>query len=356
MSGESTEDPITLAMRDFWHAVAFAANLRDQPLAARLLGEDLVLFRTADGLVALRDRCLHRGARLSLGRVENGCIECPYHGWRYDAQGACVRVPAREELVGLVKATIPRYKVTEAAGLLWVCLGEPRLPPPSFPELDDPDYRVIPGHVYDWKTSAPRRLENFCDFGHFAFVHHGSLGSRERPRVEPVKLWREEGVLRVTRGGIGEPSVGRKKMLLGITEEFIEPVNEYHIHMPCTVHLKRIFPNGKCYVLFMSASPVEAGITRSFWWQARDFGMEAEHDEFFLDFERQVLEEDLPIIESQRPVAIPLFGLERRGEVSLLPGDQISVEYRKWLTELCQEADRASRHAAQQMSPETTVP
>ena len=185
-------------------------------------------------------------------------------------------------------------------------------------------------------------------------MHDGSLGSRAHTRVEPVQLWREGPVLRVTRSGIREPSVGRKKELLGITTDFIEPVNEYHITMPCTVHLKRIFPNGKRYVLFMTASPMEAGMTRSFWWQARDFGIEPEHDDFFLDFERQVLDEDLPIIESQRPVAIPLFGANRRDEMSLLPADQISIEYRKWLTELCQDAARAARLAAKPNLEPTT--
>ena len=354
MNAVPGDDPISVTMRDYWHVVAFAADVGTAPLAARLLGVDLVLVRSAGQVAALEDRCLHRGARLSLGRVENGCIECPYHGWRYDSAGACVRVPAREELVTHVQGRIPDFHVAESAGLVWVCLGEPRMPVPAFPELGDPAYRVTRGHIYDWKTSAPRRLENFCDFGHFAFVHDGSLGSRAHPRVEPVQLWREGAVLRVTRSGIREPSVGRKKELLGISDDFIEPVNEYHISMPCTVHLKRIFPNGKRYVLFMSASPMEAGVTRSFWWQARDFGTGPEHDEFFLDFERQVLAEDLPVIESQRPIAIPLFGAGRRDEMSLLPGDQISVEYRKWLTEMCQDAARAGRQAARAAATEQT--
>ena len=77
-----------------WHPVAYAHELKDAPAAATLLGEAVVVWRTRDGRAhAMRDLCIHRGTALSLGWVADDCLVCPYHAWRYDASGACVRIP-----------------------------------------------------------------------------------------------------------------------------------------------------------------------------------------------------------------------------------------------------------------------
>lgn len=323
------------ALRRFWHPVAYASDVLHLPVQVVLLGETVVLARIEGKLCALHTRCPHKGANLALGRITDGAIECAYHGWRFNPAGKCVRVPSREELTEVIHASVPSYHVTEQAGIIWVALDDPVFAPPVFPELNDPAYRVLQGKPYDWRTSPPRRLENFVDFAHFAFVHDGTIGSRNNPRVEPVKVWREDHVLRFDRSGIKEPGVGLKKQLLGIDEDWIEPVNEYHVTMPHTVHLKRIYSNGKRYVLFMAASPVDATTTRSFWWQARDFGTEPIWDKFFLDFEDEVLAQDKPIIESQRPIWFHLSGApvgER--EIPVRHADVVTVEYRRWLASL----------------------
>ncbi len=330
-----SEPALYRALRKYWHPVAYSSDVLSEPVGAELLGEPLVLARLDGELRAMHARCPHKGTNLALGRVVNGTIECPYHGWRFDSRGQCTRVPAREELTDSIRASVESYHVTEQGGLVWVALENPLLPPPAFNELNDPSYRVLQGKPYDWGTSSPRRLENFVDFAHFSFVHDGSIGSRENPRVEPVKVWRDGHVLRFDRSGIKEPGVGLKKQLLGITDDWIEPVNEYHVTMPHTVHLKRTFPNGKRYVLFMAASPLNAYTTRSFWWQARDFGVEPIWDKFFMDFEDEVLAQDKPIIESQRPLwfhlSAPPAG-ER--ELPVRHADVVTIEYRRWLADM----------------------
>ena len=78
-----------------WHPVALASDVVASPVGVRLLGEDLVLWRDAQGVAkAFVDRCPHRGARFSLGRVNEGNLECPYHGWQFSTTGQCVKVPA----------------------------------------------------------------------------------------------------------------------------------------------------------------------------------------------------------------------------------------------------------------------
>lgn len=343
MSGphDPENHPLYRTLRRFWHPVAYASELGDAPLAVTLLGENLVLARLNGKVAALDSRCPHKGTSLALGQVVDGTIECPYHGWRYDDGGKCVRVPAREELCNVLKASVAKYHAAEHVGIIWVALEEPLYAFPEFPEFADTAYKVLQGNSYDWATSSPRRLENFVDFAHFSFVHDGTIGSRSNPRVEPVDVWREGAVLRFNRSGVKEPGVGLKKELLGITDALIEPVNEYHVTMPHTVHLKRIFPNGKRYVLFMAASPVNATTTRSFWWIARDFGVDDKYDDFFQDFEDEVLGQDKPIIESQMPLWFSLSGGDPADrEMPMRGADVVTIEYRRWLFELMNAASR----------------
>ena len=330
--------PLYAALKKYWHPVAYAGDLLDKPIGVTLLGESVVIARLNGAVRAMHGRCPHKGTALALGQIVDGTIECPYHGWRFNEGGACVRIPAREELTGTMQASVACYHAVEQAGIIWVALEQPAMPAPVFPELNDREFRVLQGVPYDWGTSAPRRLENFVDFSHFAYVHDGTIGSRANPRVEAVKVWREDHVLRFDRSGVKEPGVGLKKQLLGLTEDWIEPVNEYHVTMPHTVHLKRIFPNGKRYVLFMAACPVDERTTKSFWWQARDFGTDPMYDKFFMDFEAEVLAQDKPIIESQRPIWFNLAGNDAaQRETPVRGADVVTIEYRRWLNELANQ-------------------
>ncbi len=83
------------ALRRYWYVVAESGDIAEAPRHVRLLGEDVVVWRGPDGkLVAAPDRCPHREAPLSRGRIEGGCLVCCYHGWTFGAEGRCVRVPS----------------------------------------------------------------------------------------------------------------------------------------------------------------------------------------------------------------------------------------------------------------------
>ena len=111
--------------------------------------------------------------------------------------------------------------------------------------------------------------------------------------------------------------------------------------MPHTVHLKRTFPNGQHYVLFMSACPIGPDHTRSFWWQARDFGTDQKHDKFFMDFEAEVLSQDKPVIESQTPALFRLDGSDPHArEIPVRGADVVTIEYRRWLLDLVNQVGR----------------
>ncbi|MEU5852675.1 aromatic ring-hydroxylating dioxygenase subunit alpha [Saccharopolyspora shandongensis] len=326
-----SESALYRSLRDFWHPVCYSADLGDdKPVGTRLLDESVVVARIGGKVSAFRDLCVHRGAALSLGWIESGRLRCAYHGWTYQDDGRCVEVPARPDLPIPRGACLSRYHAVESGGLVWVCLGEPRFEVPRFPQFADPEYRVVTGQPYDWKTSAIRRVENFVDMAHFAWVHPGVLGSRDHAEVTDHDVWRDGRYLRFEHT-VKEPNNGEIKEQLGITDDIFDVRNVYHLSMPLAIHLERCFPNEARYVVFMVSSPVSQKEARSFWFIARNYAADPEHDEGFLDFENLVLSQDKPIVESLRPEEIPM---DLTKEMYVRVADAITVEYRRWLLEL----------------------
>jgi 5,5'-dehydrodivanillate O-demethylase oxygenase subunit len=132
--------PMGELMRRYWQPIAAVAQLDERPtLAVRLLGEDLVLYKDTQGRYGLLDRhCAHRRADLSYGTVEACGLRCHYHGWLYDADGACLEQPfeevARPEARFKDKIRLAAYPVEAKGGLLWAYLGP--APAPLVPDWD----------------------------------------------------------------------------------------------------------------------------------------------------------------------------------------------------------------------------
>ena len=335
------EQALYRAMRNFWHPVMYASELgEDRPAKAVLLDQDLVLVRLGGEVRCFRDLCLHRGTALSLGWVEGDRLRCAYHGWTYDPEGVAVEIPARPELSGHLKVQLTRYPVREKDGLIWVSLvEEPVFPIPEFPEYGDGSYRVVAGPVYEWKCSAPRRLENFVDFAHFAWIHDGVLGTRDRPEVPDHDVIREGGELRFAYPDYIEPSHIEKNEGLAPTTEEIETDISYRLFMPFTVLLEQRVPGDKHYVLFFSVCPIGPKRIRNFTFMSRDYALDEETDQKMLEFNELVISQDRPIVESQRPEELPV---DLSAELHVRGVDAISLQYRRWLIELA----RSERTAA----------
>jgi phenylpropionate dioxygenase-like ring-hydroxylating dioxygenase large terminal subunit len=114
--------------RNAWYIAAWGDEVGAAPLARRICNEPIVLFRDRDGrAAALADRCCHRSAPLSLGRVVEQGIECGYHGLVIDSAGKCVKVPGQRLIPDEV--TVRSYPLVEKNQLVWVWLGAPRRSP-----------------------------------------------------------------------------------------------------------------------------------------------------------------------------------------------------------------------------------
>lgn len=175
-------------LRTYWHPLATGAELaRGKPLARTLLGEPLVLFRDASGQVAaLHDRCPHRHAPLSGGRVRNGELECPYHGWRFAADGCCVAVPGMAlEKTG--KPLLASFPCQLAHGLVWACLvPDAGTPPPVAPAITaEVDHFFMTDTV---NCTLQQAAENFLDGFHTHFVHAGWIRRDNRRQQVQVSV------------------------------------------------------------------------------------------------------------------------------------------------------------------------
>jgi 5,5'-dehydrodivanillate O-demethylase len=168
-------------MRRYWVPVGLSADVTDRPQLVRILGEDLVLFRTRKGQAGLMDaRCSHRGASLVYGWVEESGLRCRYHGWCYDTAGRCTDQPGeikgradREE-----KVRQKAYETQELGGLVFAYMGPQ--PAPTLPRLET---LVRPDGVR--KATVARMIacnflqivENSMDPVHLPFVHGESIKS-----------------------------------------------------------------------------------------------------------------------------------------------------------------------------------
>lgn len=178
-----------------WYPLYESRKLRaGKPLAVTRLGEKLVLWRDADGnAVCMRDSCPHRNVALSLGKLTDGTLECPYHGFRFAADGTCVEMPCegREAKIpaGMRAAT---RNVREAHGLVWMFWGEAGESLPEIPWFDeiDLDHPGAAGASFSWPINFQRSVETNFDAHHTPFVHGATIpgvGARLEPyHVETV--------------------------------------------------------------------------------------------------------------------------------------------------------------------------
>ncbi|WIG92883.1 Rieske 2Fe-2S domain-containing protein [Myxococcus sp. SDU36] len=183
----SGANDITTQLAASWYVAMRSDALKDKPVAIKLFGQPLVAWRNGAGQPVIMERyCSHLGASLAKGRVVEGCIQCPFHHWRYDSTGACSYVPGHSTAVPRLEPIPPTarqsvYATAERYGFVWVWYGTqaPLFPLPEMPEAESPRNHLCLRFAYDTRTSVLRIVENFYDAQHAAPVHQLPISAFE---------------------------------------------------------------------------------------------------------------------------------------------------------------------------------
>lgn len=306
-----------------WYAVLKAEEVKGRPVSLNILGERVVVFRSSTGIHAFKDVCIHRGAALSLGKLAGDELVCPYHGWRYNAAGECVCIPAQrdEEKIPLrAKAIV--FACTERYGLLWVCIGKPPQDVPAFLQFDDPSFRTLVYGSYSIRASAPRVIENFLDFSHLMFVHEGILGDSSHAEIPEYKV-RRFGNMLITDDIVLYSQSNYDGGLVPYT------MHKQTLSVLTAFMVKRNLSNGGVDVLLMNAVPISENHTLSFTLHARNYDLDRDDDKY-ITLNNEIMHQDVQILESQTPEELPL---DLQAELNH-KSDQMSIAYRRLLSEL----------------------
>ena len=176
---------MTDLLTNTWYMGAWSNEVSDRPMARRLLGAGTMLYRKPDGgIVAMRDRCPHRFAPLSKGKLVGDGIECPYHGLVFDAAGQCIASPMEERPPRAIR--VRTFPVVERDHIVWLWTGDPAAADPDlipdFSYLRDPRLRSVYG-VTTVKAHFEIETDNLMDLSHAQTLHSsfgGSLGPASR--------------------------------------------------------------------------------------------------------------------------------------------------------------------------------
>lgn len=322
-------------LKNLWYAAAFEEDVPlDKPLGVRRLGHDLVLFRDDRGEIAcLANACVHRGGALDRGFLEAGGLACPYHGWRYGANGACRAIPSLGPEAEIPKrARVDSYPVEIKYGIVFVYLGEesdstrPHVPD-FIPEFSDPGFRFIKG-AFAYQANWIRVLENHIDSSHTHFVHP-EFGNREAPRPQqgPVEKT-PTGAFAFNRyrprnksGEMGKVvDAKRPDIVTRLAWDIGAMCVRLHVQMTETMQ----------QIVFQAFAPVDEFRCMSFYLQGRNFLMAPESDAPMKRDLEKVFAEDAGVLEPLKPVIAPL-GPTRELTVAT---DQLSFAFRSKIAEL----------------------
>ena len=186
-------------MRNGWYVAALSREVTTKPLGRMLLNQPLVIYRTGGTPAILSDICPHRGAMLSRGWVAGETISCGYHGFTFDTEGSCVRIPGQEKIPA--GANVRHYPVVESWGWLFVWMGDPEramgTPLPDYHWLQGPDW-VGRDDMLGVRSDYTMVRDNLLDLTHAQFVHQRTLATAAVTET-PLQAVLVDGMVRVTR-------------------------------------------------------------------------------------------------------------------------------------------------------------
>lgn len=176
-------------LKNQWLPICHEKKISHRPQRFIVLNTPIVVFRLNDQIIALQDRCPHRGAPLSVGKIDGELLQCSYHGWRFNASGECVAIPGLTKTINCTDKSVPAYAIQTHLNLVFVCLdkNEHTAPLYSIPALQTKQYC---SHFMQFKLKGDilNIIENVLDATHTHFVHGGLLRHDKKRQYITAKL------------------------------------------------------------------------------------------------------------------------------------------------------------------------
>jgi phenylpropionate dioxygenase-like ring-hydroxylating dioxygenase large terminal subunit len=296
---------------NLWYVAEWSHAVTDKPVRAKVLGRNLALFRDDSGNVhCLADTCIHRGGALGRGWVKDNCLVCPYHGWRYGADGKCTFVPSEGEDYSISpRARVDSYPVEERYGMIWVFLGDldekERYPIPPFPEFGNPEWKALQAE-FTWNAEAARVVENGIDVAHAAFVHPMFGIPEAADKAEILRMEKHEWWATSDTKTIAPKLKGDGGLRRFIRKDNTETITHPTWYLPgYTVRLHVEVTPKMHIIMFDANTPVDEHTTRTFAVQLRSFFKADIFDGNSKKRLLKIFQEDAAIVEKSRPYFLP---------------------------------------------------
>jgi len=283
------------------------------------MDEHLVLWRGEDGKPrAGTDRCLHRAGMLSKGRIEDGCLVCPYHGWTYGGLGELLKVPSMGSTLPPGARSLQTFAVAERDGYIYVRLedGGEDFPPFAMPHWGEPGWGRV-RLTNKFKNDVTNCVENFVDIPHTSFVHRGLFRSPGTQKLKACVVRRGGSVIATYRGETNN---------LGLFSSFLNPSGREikHVdsfHMPNITNVEYEFGPRRRFSITSQSVPAEGGTTIVHTDLSFDYGIwNAIASPFVRWAGQKVIDQDLEVLADQAEVM-----RRSRGSFSHSPADVIHV-------------------------------
>ncbi|MEC7491243.1 MAG: aromatic ring-hydroxylating dioxygenase subunit alpha [Pseudomonadota bacterium] len=299
---------------EIWYCAARAVELSTKPISRIICNEPIVLFRTLESgqYVALEDRCPHRQAPLSMGRVVGEEIMCQYHGWMMNADGRCTHVPHQDSVSP--HAVVKSYPIVEKWGLMWLWIGEAdradKRSIPDMPWLVSDDHSTILSRFYS-EANYQLMADNLLDVSHADFLHANSFGSQAGRKGKTDNVKQEMEVTTdntcvtsvrilhdVALGPMAAAWGGFTKNITRTTRQRWEPPNTVMIELTMANEENRITFNHDHMM-----TPETETTSHYFLGFTRDFNLESGYptdEDMRREQESVVRTEDIPMVEAQQ--------------------------------------------------------
>ena len=321
------------ALPEFWHPVALSDDMGEEPVAARLAGQGWVLARIGGTVAAFADACPHRRARLSAGHLNDGTLQCMYHGWRFGPDGRCVDIPALGD-AGQIPARAALHRAADVAerdGLVWLAPLPPRAPLPELVPggpLEGDGIATVRLPVLRVEANAAMLIDNFLDEAHLPFVHAatiGGAGPEPIPRADVARQGlsftavREHTFTNLTDPAVvdgSRPAVQRRRMTY-----------RYQAPLAATLLLEYLDAEGWQFLTFV-VTPEDERTCRVYQTVTGPGLSDSEQAESAAKYEMSIFEEDLDL--QRRALSGLEFPLDPAAELHTR-ADRIAVEFRRVL-------------------------